>query len=169
MARDLLTPDEIKQLHYKIIIFPIVGYPIFRDTVLYTKFSCYRAGCIDRKVDSLKDLFYTYFTVEDLKSDKNKKVLCKDEEKEEMLEVKRMYEEGMFCEAKETLEKILYEKITSIEYNSINNRLFMKIITSGYDNNDLLKIRSKLDYNKYHIINEQDGIIEIHLKNLSHI
>ena len=169
MARDLFTPDEIKQLHYKMIIFPIVGYPVFRDTVLYTKFSCYRAGCIDRKIDSLKDLFYTYFTVEDLKSDKNKKVMCKDEEKEEMLEAKRMYEEGMFCEAKETLENILYEKITSIEYNSINNRLFMKIITSGYDNNDLLKIRSKLDYNKYHIINEQDGIIEVHLKNLSHI
>ena len=26
MARDLLTPDELKQLHYKTIIFPIMGY-----------------------------------------------------------------------------------------------------------------------------------------------
>lgn len=38
MARDLLTPDEVKQLHYKTIIFPIIGYPIFRDTVMYISF-----------------------------------------------------------------------------------------------------------------------------------
>ena len=63
MARDLLTPDEIKQLHYKMIIFPIIGYPIFRDTILYTKFSCYKKGNINRKIDSLKDLSYTYFVV----------------------------------------------------------------------------------------------------------
>ena len=30
---------KIKQLHYKTIIFPTVGYPIFRDTVVYQKFS----------------------------------------------------------------------------------------------------------------------------------
>lgn len=44
MGRDLLTPEEVKQLHYKTIIFPIVGYPIFRDTILYNKFSCYKHG-----------------------------------------------------------------------------------------------------------------------------
>lgn len=32
IGRDLLTPDEVKNLHYKIIIFPNIGYPIFRDT-----------------------------------------------------------------------------------------------------------------------------------------
>ena len=42
ISRRLLTADEIKQLHYKTIIFPTVGYPIFRDTVVYQKFSCYK-------------------------------------------------------------------------------------------------------------------------------
>ena len=32
IGRDLLTPDEVKNLHYKIIVFPNIGYPIFRDT-----------------------------------------------------------------------------------------------------------------------------------------
>ena len=68
MARDLFTPDEVKQLHYKTIIFPIIGYPIFRDTVMYNKFSCYEKGEIERKVNSLKQLDNTYFTVEQIKS-----------------------------------------------------------------------------------------------------
>jgi len=53
-TRDLLTPDEVKQLHYKTIIFPIIGYPIFRDTVIYSKFSCYKSGEISREAKSLK-------------------------------------------------------------------------------------------------------------------
>ena len=53
MARDLLTPDEVKQLHYKTIIFPIIGYPIFRDTVMYNKFSCYEKGEIERRVNPI--------------------------------------------------------------------------------------------------------------------
>ena len=39
IGRDLMTPEEVKQFHYKTIIFPIIGFPIFRDTVLYNKFS----------------------------------------------------------------------------------------------------------------------------------
>ena len=42
MGRDLLTAEEVKQLHHKTIIFPTIGYPIFRDNVVYTKFSCYK-------------------------------------------------------------------------------------------------------------------------------
>ena len=38
IGRDLMTPEEVKQLHYKTIIFPIIGFPIFRDTILYNKF-----------------------------------------------------------------------------------------------------------------------------------
>ena len=44
IARDLMTPDEVKQLHYKTIIFPIIGYPILRDTIIYKKFSSYSSG-----------------------------------------------------------------------------------------------------------------------------
>lgn len=71
MSRNLMTPDEIKQLHYKTIILPTISHPIFRDTVIYKKFSCYKAGCIERKVRPLARLFDTYFTVEQLKFNNN--------------------------------------------------------------------------------------------------
>ena len=68
IARDLLTPDEVKNLHYKTIIFPNIGYPIFRDTVIYKKLSCYSSGELKRNVTPLKDLSYTYFTVENIQT-----------------------------------------------------------------------------------------------------
>lgn len=71
MSRNLMTPDEIKQLHYKTIILPTISHPIFRDTVIYKKFSCYKEGCIERKVRPLARLFDTYFTVEQLKFNNN--------------------------------------------------------------------------------------------------
>lgn len=64
ISRDLFTPDEIKQLHYKMIIFPIVGYPIYRDTILYNRFKCYESGSINRVNHPLKELSSTFFTVE---------------------------------------------------------------------------------------------------------
>lgn len=71
MSRNLMTPDEIKQLHYKTIILPTISHPIFRDTVIYKKFSCYKSGCIERKIRPLARLFDTYFTVEQLKFNNN--------------------------------------------------------------------------------------------------
>lgn len=41
-------------------------YPIFRDTVIYKKLSCYSSGELKRKITPLEDLSYTYFTVEDI-------------------------------------------------------------------------------------------------------
>lgn len=70
MSRRLMTADEIKQLHFKTIIFPTISRPIFRRTIIYKKFSCYKAGCIERKVRPLERLLNTYYTVEQLKSDK---------------------------------------------------------------------------------------------------
>ena len=67
IARDLMTPDEVKQLHYKTIIFPIIGYPILRDTIIYKKFSSYSSGEEVRTINPLIDLSNTYFTVEDIK------------------------------------------------------------------------------------------------------
>lgn len=71
IARNLMTADEIKQLHYKTIIFPTIGYPIFRDTVIYTKFSCYQKGFINREIRPLERLVNTYYTVEQLKNEDN--------------------------------------------------------------------------------------------------
>lgn len=71
IARNLMTADEIKQLHYKTIIFPTIGYPIFRDTVIFSKFSCYQKGFINREIRPLERLVNTYYTVEQLKTDDN--------------------------------------------------------------------------------------------------
>lgn len=75
IARRLLTADEIKQLHFKTIIFPTIGHPIFRDTVTYDKFSCYQKGCIQRKKRPLERLIDTYFTVDQLIVENKKQVI----------------------------------------------------------------------------------------------
>lgn len=77
ISRSLLTADEIKQLHYKTIIFPTIGYPIIRDTVLYNKFSCYQKGCIKRKVRPLERLVNTYYTVEQLQVEEKNNIIPK--------------------------------------------------------------------------------------------
>ena len=61
-------------LHYKTIIFPIIGYPVFRDTVIYKKFSCYKKGELNRTPNLLKDLSYTYYTVEQINRKINRNV-----------------------------------------------------------------------------------------------
>ena len=75
-----MTPDEVKNLHYKIIIFPNIGFPIFRDTVIYKNLSCYSSGEIIRKVRPLEDLKDTYFTVEDITNNKNRDIILVDDE-----------------------------------------------------------------------------------------
>lgn len=66
-----MTPEEVRELHYKTIIFPIIGFPIFRDTIVYNKFSIYESGEVEMKIKPLLDLSNTYFTVEDIKYDVN--------------------------------------------------------------------------------------------------
>jgi len=68
IGRPLLTADEIKQLHFKTIIFPIIGHPILRNTIFYKKFKCYRDGNIDREISHLQKLENTYYTVDDIKN-----------------------------------------------------------------------------------------------------
>lgn len=173
MARDLLTPDEVKQLHYKTIIFPIIGYPIFRDTVIYNKFSCYEKGEIDRKINSLKQLDNTYFTVEQIKSPiggRFKKVndelnmSAKDFYKEQ-----REAEEQELLKAIDQVKEIIKDNIINFEYKTKNNRTF-SVISLTKDINDMEKslIKGQLNNNIYHIeiSNNVDGknVIEIHLK-----
>ena len=71
MGRNLMTADEIKQLHYKTIIFSTMGYPVIRDTITYDKFSCYTKGRINRKIRPLERLVDTYFTVEQINQNSN--------------------------------------------------------------------------------------------------
>lgn len=127
IGRDLMTPEEVKQLHYKTIIFPIIGFPIFRDTVLYNKFNCYESGKVERISNPLKNLSNTYFTVENIKHEvKNKRIRDNKASKE--------YYDALELADKENLKsvEIIIEKIFKtdfdIKYNiTANHRSYMKV------------------------------------------
>jgi type IV secretory pathway TraG/TraD family ATPase VirD4 len=127
IGRDLMTPEEVKQLHYKTIIFPIIGFPIFRDTILYNKFSCYKSGVVERTKNPLKDLSNTYFVVENI----NHKVVEKG--KSDPKEIKEFYEQ-MELDDKEKLKPIelviekTFKKDFDIKYNKeANHRTHMTV------------------------------------------
>ena len=174
MARDLLTPDEVKQLHYKTIIFPIIGYPIFRDTVMYNKFSCYEKGEIERKVNSLKQLDNTYFTVEQIKSPIGGRFKKVDDElnmsAKDFYKEQREAEEQELLKAIEQVKDIIKDNIINFEYKTKNNRTF-SVISLNKDIGEMEKslIKGQLDNKIYHIeiSNNDNGknVIEIHLKN----
>ncbi len=167
MARDLLTPEEVKQLHYKMIIFPIIGFPIIRDTILYNKFKCYKKGFIERKVNSLKDLSNTYFTVEDIKYEVKPKKKSLTLEQRKIIREKNSYEREAFKEVERIVKEILINKKYNADYDERNNRLFLKLSIENLDNTNLLKLKSKIDNSKYHIENKKEDnntIIEVHLK-----
>lgn len=171
MARDLLTPEEVKQLHYKMIIFPIIGFPIFRDTILYKKFSCYKKGMIERDVNSLKDLSNTYFTVENIKYEvKNRRGRYRnniDKETQQMIDEKLDNEKSILKEVEDILKEVLSNKKYIVDYDECNNRTFMEIKVDNLDNGTLLKLKNKIDNSKYHIENKKQNtstIIEVHFK-----
>ena len=164
MARDLLTPDEIKQLHYKMIIFPIVGYPIFRDTIIYSKFSCYKKGSIERKINSLKDLSYTYYTVEQIISDKTINRRSKEEQEfyEEQIEQAKI----VFKEAEEYISNLLNAVELNIEYKESNYQIYLEVkLDKKLNNKEILDITQRLS-KKYHIEfkDSKEQIINIFLK-----
>lgn len=173
MARDLLTPDEVKQLHYKTIIFPIIGYPIFRDTVMYNKFSCYEKGEIERKVNSLKQLDNTYFTVEQIKLPIGGRFKKVDDElnmsAKDFYKEQREAEEQELLKAIEQIKDIIKDNIINFEYKTKNNRTF-SVVSLNKDIGEMEKslIKGQLDNKIYHIeiSNNDNGknVIEIHLK-----
>ena len=157
IARKLMTPDEIKQLHYKTIIFPIIGYPIFRDTIIYTKFKCYKKGYINRSENVLN----LKVSKSDLinKNDVNNKIFNEQIEND-----KRLLVEGI-----NKLRKILNCPTKRVVYNIVNNRTYACIKVNN------IKVEKNKDYllselsNNYHLEFKEDKdnltLIELHLKN----
>ena len=167
MARDLLTPDEIKQLHYKMIIFPILGYPIFRDTILYNKFSVYKSGFIDRKINNLRDLSDTYFTVEDIKYNSVNRPLPK--EAQEMMDQKLEQDTLLFKDVDDSIAQIFKDVVYESELMELNNQNFLKITSDKLLSNEDMLLLTKEFPDKYHFEFEQVGnkqIINIHIKNV---
>ena len=175
IARDLLTPDEVKNLHHKTIIFPTIGYPIFRDTVIYKRLSCYSSGELERKMIPLVDLSSTYFTVEDIKTKYDRLFRNRNDKsiyKEELSELDK------FIEAeKEKLKNIveivqdqLKDKISLFEFKENNNRTYASFeLSKPLNTKELTFIKGKINKEVFHLEidngNNTKSTIEIHLKN----
>ena len=171
IGRDLMTPEEVKQLHYKTIIFPIIGFPIFRDTIMYNKFSCYKSGMIERDINPLKDLSDTYFVVEDIKYEVKDKRRGASNGKTDMLEEMALQDKENLQPLEEVIEKI-FKVDYDIKYNrTTNHRMYMSITIKGkLDPRDNLLVRSKIKEDKYHIEikeKEEKTIINIHNEGLN--
>ena len=175
IARDLLTPDEVKNLHYKTIIFPNIGYPIFRDTVIYKKLSCYSSGELKRNVTPLKDLSYTYYTVENIQTKYDRLLRNKSNKdlyKEELSSYDKFREEEIkkLENIVQVVQDLLKEKINIFEYKENNNRTYASFeVSEPLSTKETTFIKGKV--NKYvnhveiHTGNNGKTTIEIHLKN----
>ena len=168
IARKLMTPDEIKQLHYKTIIFPIIGYPIFRDTIIYTKFKCYKKGYINRSENVLCELKDTYFTVENLKVSKSD-LINKNDVNNKIFNEQIENDKRLLVDGINKLRKILNCPTKRVVYNIVNNRTYACIKVNN------IKVEKNKDYllselsNNYHLEFKEDKdnltLIELHLKN----
>ena len=164
MARDLLTPEEVKQLHFKTIIFPTIGFPIFRSTVVYKEFSCYQKGEIERVPKLLEDLSYTYFTVEKLNTKIKKQKMKKESSSEELDD---FFEEmkNEFKEMVEEISKLLDNVKYNLDYPQVNGMMYCSIeidnLLSGDDTDRIITLSNE----KFHIeieSNNDKSIINIH-------
>lgn len=163
IGRDLMTPEEVMGLHYKTIIFPIIGFPIFRDTIIYKKFSCYEKGMIERKLNPLKDLSNTYFTVEQIKYESKSNTV---ETEKEIFEDMALQDKKLLKPIEEIIKKIFKQDI-ELRYNQeINYRVYMQITLNRklhMQEHTLLKYKIKNNEYKTEIIEEEDKtIINIH-------
>lgn len=166
MARDLLTPDEVKSLHYKTIIFPNVGYPIFRDTVIFNKINCYKPGEVIREIRPLKNLTSTYYTIDAMNSKKENSSLTSNNDFSEFQQMeKQILQEGI-----DTIKNILNNKIEKIEYKELNMRTYVLItLKDKVETKNKSIIKGKINNKKYHLeFNNIDNrsLIELHLKSL---
>ena len=168
MGRELLTPEEVKQLHFKTIIFPTIGFPIIRNTVLYKKFSCYQKGELERVPTSLKDLSYTYYTVEQIsKRLKKQKIQSSSEVNSEL--VNEFYEEMKhdFSSIVDEVKTIINDQDYEIDYPLQSGMMYCKFkVNNLLSGDDEDRIKNLIDDN-YHIeieILNNSSEINIHKK-----
>lgn len=177
IAKELMTADEVKQLHYKTIIFPILGYPIFRETVMYDKFSCYVSGEELRETKPIEDLKDTYFTVEQLKPIISDNIirnpLSRNDKKETLEEDIYTDIQKNFDEAKKVIVVVLDKLDYQIYFKKMNYTLYMEVIIKNrLPHKDKSIIKAKINKSKYHVEitqKEDNAIIEVHDNSLSFI
>ena len=157
IARNLLTADEIKQLQYKTIIFPTVSHPIFRDTIVYKKFSCYKEGMINREVRPLARLIDTYFTVEQIKFNNDNKETTSNSE-----DISHEKESSDNVSIKDKINEVInniIKEFGKVDYNvgymnnkgTIIGKLFLASPLSANDIRILEGLSLKMNFN-YNVI-----------------
>ena len=155
ISRRLLTADEIKQLHYKTIIFPTIGYPIFRDTVIYQKFKCYKKGIIERDLRPLERLINTYYTVEQLKFD------VKNNEQEPKLDTLESQIKTKLVSIINEVIKIFGKIDFNVEYENVDKNILAKLYLapplSINDLKELEELSSKLNFG-YSAISDKEKV-----------
>ena len=168
IGRDLLTPEEVKQLHYKTIIFPVVGFPIFRDTIIYKKFSNYKPGELCRKNRPLLNLQSTFYTVEMIKSghmDKNRVL-----EKEEFYTELKNQDISKLEKITPIIENIFLEDCSFNYLETEGNRTYLQIkINHKLTNREKLLIKRRINFDYFHleiIEKATNDEINIYLKNI---
>ena len=159
IGRDLMTPEEVKQLHYKAIIFPTIGYPIYRKTILYKKFKCYKSGELERKLKPIIDLSHTYYTVENIKLDQENQ---NNVEENEFILEQQEADKIRLAEVEKTLNKIFKNKCVIKYEKNENGRIFINsIIESKLTPKERLYLNNKIKKELYHVevIEEKENTI----------
>lgn len=161
-----MTADEVKQLHYKTIIFPIVGFPIYRKTILYNKFSNYISGEIKRDINHLKDLSNTYFVVEDLTYKNNNKIEYIPREAKEFYENMELVDKENLRPLEMVTSKIFKDNY-EIKYKTTpNHRVYLSVILNRkITSTEKGLLKAKIPINKFYYNLEENAekvTIEIH-------
>ena len=150
-------------------------YPIFRDTVIYKKLSCYSSGELKRKITPLEDLSYTYFTVENIQTkydrlyrNRNNKEINKEElsfyDKFKTEEINKLNN------IVNVVNDLLKDKIKLFEFKENNNRTFASFeLKEPLNTKESIFLKGKINKEVYHLEidngNNTKSTIEIHLKN----
>ena len=150
-------------------------YPIFRDTVIYKKLSCYSSGELKRKITPLEDLSYTYFTVEDIQTkydrlyrNRNNKEINKEElsfyDKFKTEEINKLNN------IVNVVNDLLKDKIKLFEFKENNNRTFASFeLKEPLNTKESIFLKCKINKEVYYLEidngNNTKSTIEIHLKN----
>lgn len=154
IGRELMTSDEIKRLYHKTIIFPTVGYPIIRNTIIYNRFSCYKSGKLERKINNLNKKA-NYFTIENINNKLNK-VSVNDFRENDVKLLNTLLKE---------IENVFSNDIININYEMANERTYLVIKIEELRKSSLLTFKNYLK-NKPFLLLEKNNNIEIHIKNI---
>lgn len=170
-SRELMTAEEILKLQYKTIIFPIIGNPIYRKTIMYNKFKCYKSGNIKRTKRELKELKNTFYTMDNI--DVNKEEVLSQEK--EMNEIDYFMKDQLdqykkhFINLKNTLEKTIKTAFNFKIIETDNYKAYLEIEFLNSINQQIKsKIKSRIDSSNYELI-FTDKKIEIHSKGILEI